>query len=44
MVLKRAFKFLTGGNCSISAAVWSPLTAEEAEAGLFAADVHAVHW
>ena len=52
MVLKRTFKFFTAvvvkgndcyyGNSSTAAAVWRQLTAEEAEAGLVAADVLAV--
>ena len=54
MVLKRTFKCLTGvvlkrlivGKCSGStaSAVWHQQTAEEAEAGLIAADVLAACW
>ena len=49
VVLKRTFKFLTAvvlkrtdcrlGSGSTATAVWRPLTAEEVEAGLVAADV-----
>ena len=53
MVLKKTYKCSTEvvlkrfvGKCSgsTSASVWCQLTAEEAEAGLVAVDVHAAWW